>query len=54
MNEYISQVTINERRMETVSFSYPYIQTGLSFAYRPETLDKARASDFAVSVLQRT
>eukprot|EP00752_Nemacystus_decipiens_P004321 g3946.t1 len=35
-----SWVTINERRLETVSFSYPYIQTGLSFVYRPEPQDE--------------
>lgn len=26
--------------METVSFSYPFIKTGLSFVYRPEVLDE--------------
>ncbi|CBJ28350.1 conserved unknown protein [Ectocarpus siliculosus] len=35
-----SWVTISERRLDTVSFSYPFMATGLSFVYRPEVLDK--------------
>eukprot|EP00903_Cladosiphon_okamuranus_P014086 g13093.t1 len=35
-----SWVTISERMMETVSFSYPYMGTGLSFVYRPEVSDE--------------
>ncbi len=33
-------MTINAERMETVSFSFPFIKTGLSFVYRPEVLDE--------------
>ncbi|CAB1099788.1 unnamed protein product [Ectocarpus sp. CCAP 1310/34] len=35
-----SSVTISERRLDTVSFSYPFMATGLSFVYRPEVLDE--------------
>ncbi|CAM9202083.1 unnamed protein product, partial [Hapterophycus canaliculatus] len=35
-----SWVTITASRLDIVSFSYPYIKTGLSFVYRPEILAK--------------
>eukprot|EP00904_Undaria_pinnatifida_P014240 jgi/Undpi1/9947/HiC_scaffold_28.g12401.m1 len=34
-----SWITINAARMEFVSFSYPFYDTGLSFVYRPEIVD---------------
>ena len=37
-----SWITINAARMEFVSFSYPFYDTGLSFVYRPEIVDTVR------------
>lgn len=37
-----SWITINADRMDFVSFSYPFYDTGLSFAYRVEVVDTVR------------
>ena len=37
-----SWITINSARMDFVSFSHPYYDSGLSFVYRVEVVDTVR------------
>lgn len=48
-----SGTTINAEQMETVSFSYPYYETGLSFVYRPGVATEVRETCLCDCLLRK-